>query len=91
MKDLDEIKEEKTSMSTVEAIQKTIEEEIRPALQSHGGDIEYVGFEEETGQLVVRLQGACGTCPFAQETLRVQVESVIKSIVPAIKSVIREA
>ena len=78
-------------MSTVEAIQKTIEEEIRPALQSHGGDIEYVGFEEETGQLVVRLQGACGTCPFAQETLRVQVESVIKSIVPAVKSVVRGA
>lgn len=78
-------------MNTVEAIQKVIEEEIKPALQSHGGDIEFIGFEEEAGQLSVRLAGACGTCPFAQETLRVHVESVIKSIVPAVKSVIREA
>jgi len=78
-------------MNNIEAIQKIIAEEIKPALQSHGGDIEFVGFEEEAGQLVVRLSGACGTCPFAQETLRVQVESVIKSIVPAVKSVIREA
>lgn len=77
-------------MSTSETIQKVIEEEIKPALQSHGGDIEFVGFEEEAGTLVVRLVGACGTCPFAQETLRVQVESVIKSAVPAVKSVIRE-
>ncbi|MFA0888035.1 MAG: NifU family protein [Synergistales bacterium] len=78
-------------MNTVETIQKVIEEEIKPALQSHGGDIEFIGFEEEAGQLSVRLVGACGTCPFAQETLRVQVESVIKSVVPAVKSVIREA
>ena len=77
-------------MSTTEAIQKVIEEENKPALQSHGGDIEFVGFEEEAGTLVVRLAGACGTCPFAQETLRVQVEAVIKSTVPAVKSVIRE-
>lgn len=77
-------------MSTSETIQKVIEEEIKPALQSHGGDIEFVGFEEEAGTLVVRLVGACGTCPFAQETLRVQVESVIKSAVPSVKSVIRE-
>jgi len=78
-------------MNTVEVIQKVIEEEIKPALQSHGGDIEYVGFEEEAGTLIVRLLGACGTCPFAQETLRVQVEAVIKSVAPAVKSVIREA
>ncbi|NLI96737.1 MAG: NifU family protein [Synergistaceae bacterium] len=77
-------------MTATEQILKVIEEEIKPALQSHGGDIEFVGFEESEGKLSVRLVGACGTCPFAQETLRVQVESVIKSIVPAVKSVVRE-
>ncbi|HQK25996.1 MAG TPA: NifU family protein, partial [Synergistaceae bacterium] len=30
-------------MATTERIQKVIEEEIRPALQSHGGDIEFLG------------------------------------------------
>jgi Fe-S cluster biogenesis protein NfuA len=77
-------------MESTETIQKVIAEEIRPALQSHGGDIEFVNFDETDGQLVVRLVGACGTCPFAQETLRVQVEAVIKSIVPAVKTVLRE-
>jgi Fe-S cluster biogenesis protein NfuA len=78
-------------MSAADSIKKVIEEEVKPALQSHGGDIEFVGFEENTGQLAVRLVGACGTCPFAQETLRVQVESVVKSLVPEVKSVVREA
>ncbi|NLI96698.1 MAG: NifU family protein [Synergistaceae bacterium] len=77
-------------MNATDQILKVIEEDIKPALQYHGGDIEFIRFEEPEGKLAVRLVGACGTCPFAQETLRVQVESVIKSIVPAVKSVVRE-
>ena len=77
-------------MSVEKQILSTIEEKIRPALQSHGGDVEFVEFDEQNGVLKVRLQGACGSCPFAQETLRAQVETVLKRDISEIKSVVRE-
>lgn len=77
-------------MTLVEKIQTIIDQQIRPALQSHGGDIEFVAFEETSGVLKVRLTGACGGCPFSQETLRVQVEGVIREEIPAVFKVERE-
>jgi Fe-S cluster biogenesis protein NfuA len=77
-------------MSMEEGIKKLIEQEIRPALQSHGGDIEFLGFDEGSKVVRVSLTGACGTCPFAQETLRVQVEQVIKRSFPDVAAVKRE-
>ncbi|MCX7828930.1 MAG: NifU family protein [Thermanaerothrix sp.] len=77
-------------MSVEEGIRKLIDEEIRPALQSHGGDIEFLGFDEADKVVRVSLTGACGTCPFAQETLRVQVEQVIKRSFPDVAAVKRE-
>lgn len=78
-------------MTVVETIQDKIEKEVRPALQSHGGDIDYVDFDEPTGRLFVRLTGACGTCPFARETLRVQVEAVLMRDIPEVKGVVQAA
>lgn len=78
-----------SSMETTENIQQVIEEQIRPALQSHGGDIEFLGVDLEAGVVTVRLVGACGSCPFAQETLRMQVEEVLKHAIPEIRQVVR--
>jgi len=71
-------------------INEVVEKSIRPALQSHGGDIEIISFDEVTGQVLARLQGACGTCPYAQETLRSQVEAVLKEEIPEVTSVVRQ-
>ena len=76
-------------MTTEEKIQKVIEEKITPALQTHGGDVTFENFDEETGILTVSLIGACGTCPYAQETLRMTVEAVIMEDVPEVKEVRR--
>lgn len=76
-------------MTTQEKIMETIATKVSPALQSHGGDVTFVSFNEENGTLCVELQGSCGTCPFAQETLRMTVEAAIKEDVPEVKSVIR--
>ena len=78
-----------SSMETTENIQQVIEEQIRPALQDHGGDIEFLGVDLEAGVVTVRLVGACGSCPFAQETLRMQVEEVLKHAIPEIRQVVR--
>lgn len=61
--------------------------EIRPLLQADGGDLELI---EVTGDGVVkvRLQGACGSCPFSQMTLKMGVEQVLKRKVPQVKEVV---
>ncbi|MFC4635472.1 NifU family protein [Dokdonia ponticola] len=62
-------------------------EEIRPFLQSDGGDITLLGIEE--GKTVrVQLQGACVGCSVNQMTLKSGVEMTIKKHAPQIESVI---
>ncbi|MBR4177603.1 MAG: NifU family protein [Bacteroidales bacterium] len=62
--------------------------QIRPYLQQDGGDVEYVDMTNE-GVVMVRLQGHCGTCPHAMQTLKQGIESAIKKVIPEVKSVER--
>lgn len=67
-----------------EDIKKALDE-IRPALQADGGDVELVSVE---GDVVnVRLKGACGGCPMATMTLKNGIEVIIKKRVPGVSSV----
>lgn len=61
-------------------------DEIRPALMADGGNVEFVDVNDE-GDVLVRLQGACGSCPSATMTLKMGIERVLKERVPAIRSV----
>jgi Fe-S cluster biogenesis protein NfuA len=62
-------------------------QEIRPFLQSDGGDISLVSIDE--GRIVhVRLEGACVGCSVNQMTLKSGVEMTIKKHAPQIESVI---
>ena len=59
--------------------------EIRPALQADGGDVEYVGLDGDV--VKVKLTGACGGCPMATLTLKNGIEVAVKKMVPGIASV----
>ena len=72
---------------TLEEKVKNIIEAVRPELQSHGGDIELVGVEEDN-TVKVRLQGACSGCPGAQQTLKMGVERLLKEKLPEVKEVV---
>ncbi|KAG4984727.1 hypothetical protein JHK87_029476 [Glycine soja] len=48
---------------TVAMIKELLETRIRPAVQDDGGDIEYRGFDPDTGIVKLRMQGACSGCP----------------------------
>ena len=61
-------------------------EEIRPFLQSDGGDIELVDIQGDIAR--VRLLGNCTHCSVNQMTLKIGVESTIKKHVSEIKQVI---
>ena len=62
-------------------------DEIRPFLQSDGGDIKLLGIEDGT-TVKVQLQGACVGCSVNQMTLKSGVEMTIKKYAPQIESVI---
>jgi Fe-S cluster biogenesis protein NfuA len=61
--------------------------EIRPALQADGGDIELVDVDEKTGVVQVKLVGACAGCPMSQMTLQMGVERILKNKVPGVTKV----
>ena len=66
-------------------IEKALEE-IRPFLNSDGGDISFVGIEDDK-HVTVRLEGACVGCSVNRMTLKAGVETTIKKFAPQIETV----
>lgn len=66
---------------------KSVLENIRPALQADGGDVELVEVTED-GIVKVRLVGACGHCPMSTMTLKMGIERTLKDKVAGVKEVI---
>lgn len=62
-------------------------DEIRPFLQSDGGDIALLSIEDKK-VVRVQLQGACVGCSVNQMTLKSGVEMTIKKHAPQIEEVI---
>lgn len=62
-------------------------EEIRPFLNSDGGDIQLVSVEEGK-HVKVRFEGACTSCSVSHMTLRAGVETTIKKYAPQIETVV---
>lgn len=56
-------------------IEKTLDEQIRPALASHGGDIEVIDFENK--KLYVKLTGGCQGCSSSSATLKEGIERLL--------------
>ncbi|MGM0443833.1 MAG: NifU family protein [Fibrobacterota bacterium] len=71
-------------MDTVDRIKEVLNE-VRPGLQADGGDVEYVDYKDNV--VLVRLTGACGSCPMSTMTLKMGIEQAIKEAIPEVKSV----
>ena len=71
-------------------VSEVIEQRIRPALQSHGGDVQLVEVTDD-GVVKVMLEGACKGCPMAELTIRQGVEERLRSEVPGVKEVVSVA
>ncbi|MEC7863547.1 MAG: NifU family protein [Bacteroidota bacterium] len=61
--------------------------EIRPFLESDGGDIHFVELTDDW-VVKVKLIGACSSCNISMMTLKNGVEVVVKTAVPKVKEVI---
>jgi Fe-S cluster biogenesis protein NfuA len=56
---------------------------VRPYMQSHGGNIELLGLENEIAR--VRLQGTCKTCPSSAVTLELAVRRAVEEACPDLR------
>lgn len=79
----------KITASTEAKIRLCIEEIVRPQIQGHDGDIEFIAYKADV--VTVKLKGACVGCPIAFYTLKIGVLEELKKVVPTLKEVIEES
>ena len=70
-----------SNLMRMKMITAVIEEKVAPMLQKDGGDIELVDIDGS--DVIVKLHGACGSCPHALETLKGVVEETLRNEVSA--------
>jgi Fe-S cluster biogenesis protein NfuA len=62
--------------------------EVRPYLDSHGGDVELLGVDAGVARL--RLNGSCSGCPSSTITLKLAIEEAIHKAAPDVDRVVAE-
>ena len=80
------VKEEKNEakFETLDDLSKTIvnilEEYVKPAVASDGGNIEFKSYNPDTKKVEVLLQGACSGCPSSTFTLKNGIQTMLKEM-----------
>lgn len=59
-----------------------LDEYIRPAVASDGGNIAFKSYDENSKVVSVILQGACSGCPSSTATLKNGIETMLKEMLP---------
>lgn len=67
-------------------IRRVLDDEIRPAVASDGGDVVFQKYED--GILTLRLVGACSGCPSSTMTLKMGIERRLREEVPELREVV---
>lgn len=73
-------------MTELEQIEQVLDEEVRPYLHAHGGEIVSLGFAD--GEYRFRLLGQCSGCPSAYLTTESVVAKALEETLPQVKQVI---
>ena len=68
-----------TNIAKIQLIQQTINEQIRPALRAHGGNIELI--DVEANKVIVAFRGMCAQCMLAEYTMKDLVEAKLREFV----------
>ncbi len=67
---------------TEQEIVKILEEYVKPAVASDGGNIIFDSYEDSEKKVKVVLQGACSGCPSSTFTLKNGIENILKEMLP---------
>jgi Fe-S cluster biogenesis protein NfuA len=68
-------------------IKELVAATIRPQLQDDGGDLRFVGFDADSGEMRVELLGACRKCKSSKTTLVDLIERTTRHWIPEVKAV----
>ena len=84
--DIDDIKVDKVDFDKLDDISKEIakliDDQIKPAVASDGGNILFQSYDSESLEVKVILQGACSGCPSSTYTLKNGIETMLKDYLP---------
>lgn len=67
---------------TSKQIINILEEYVKPAVASDGGNIQFIAYNEDEKNVSVMLQGACSGCPSSTYTLKSGIENMLKEMLP---------
>lgn len=59
-----------------------LEEYVKPAVASDGGNIQFISYNANNKNVSVLLQGACSGCPSSTYTLKSGIENMLKEMLP---------
>ncbi|GAA6000685.1 Nfu1p [Rhodotorula paludigena] len=76
-----------TDSEVVAMIKELLETRVRPAIMEDGGDIEYRGFDEDSGVVQLSLKGSCRGCESSAVTLKSGIERMLMHYIPEVKEV----
>lgn len=65
---------------TSKEIVNILEEYVKPAVASDGGNIEFISYDADSKKVSVMLQGACSGCPSSTYTLKSGIENMLKEM-----------
>lgn len=65
---------------TSQQIINILEEYVKPAVQSDGGNITFNSYDEQSNIVKVTLQGACSGCPSSTFTLKNGIENMLRQM-----------
>lgn len=71
-----------TDSEVVAMLKELLDTRVRPTIQQDGGDIEYKGFEEDTGKVFLMLKGSCRGCSSSAGTLKLGIERMLMHYIP---------
>jgi Fe-S cluster biogenesis protein NfuA len=77
--------ESETDRMIREKVQTILDEEINPAVASHGGHVELIDVDDAT--VYVQLGGGCQGCGMANVTLKQGIEAAIRQQVPEVTAI----
>ena len=69
----------RTILETIRLIEETMEREIRPMLQSDGGDIDLIDVDHD--RVIIAFRGMCAQCNVAEFTMRDVVQAKLREFV----------
>lgn len=70
----------------IKKIEALFDEQVRPSLASHGGNVEIIDLDND--KLFVKLIGGCQGCSSSKATLKDGIQTLVKQKFPFITEVV---